>query len=352
MYYNKQSIERPAISVIVPVYNSQDYLELTVDSILSQSFTNFELLLIDDGSTDDSAKICDNLAEKDNRIRVIHKENGGMCAARNYALSISKGEYVTFCDNDDLYLNDLLKDNYIFAKEYNVDVVRFLRKLQRLENNKEISKSVTHNIGNHFLTRENIGGEYGILRSIGGGVWNGLYRRAFLEKNNILFDESMRSGMEDLDFNLNVYDNLESLYINSKVYYLWIQRNEHSTSRKFTMNYIESLFKCAQREKKFTTHYQISNSSWLKILTDTYVYNIINSFLLPTCPLTWTEKCEILNRFRTDIFFDEKISKLDLKLFKKKSKRVYVAFILFFNRKMDILYFLIKTQQKLHKQNS
>lgn len=347
MDYNKQSINEPDVSVIVPVYNSQDYLSITVESILAQSFKNFELLLIDDGSTDDSSSICDYLAEQDCRIRVVHRENKGMCAARNYALSIAKGKYVTFCDNDDIYLNDLLRDNYMLAEKYKVDVVRFLRKLQRLENNKEISKSVTYNVGNHFLTKYNISENYNILRSIGGGVWNGLYRKDFLLEYNILFDETMRSGMEDLDFNLKVYSSMDKLYINSKVYYLWIQRDEHSTSRKFTMNYLDSLFKCAHREKSLISNYKISSSLWLKILTETYVYNIINSFLIPNCPLTWNEKDNILNQFRTDILIDEEISKMDLKVFKRKFKKIYVAFILFFKRKMNILYFLIKMQQKI-----
>ncbi|MGF2159033.1 glycosyltransferase family 2 protein [Enterococcus avium] len=349
---SKQNINKPDVSVIVPVYNSQDYLRTTVESILAQSFTNFELLLIDDGSTDDSSVICDHLAEQDCRIRVVHRENKGMCAARNYALSIANGKYVTFCDNDDLYLNDLLKDNFILAEKYEADTVRFLRELQRLENNKEISKSVTTDVGNHLLTKKNIADNYDILRSIGGGVWNGLYRKDFLKKHNILFDESMRSGMEDLDFNLKVYASLEKLYINSKVYYLWIQRDEHSTSRKFTMNYLESLFICARRERRLINNYKISRSLWWKVLTETYIYNIINSFLIPNCPLSWSEKRSILNRFRSDILFDEEISKKDLKVFKKKSKKIYIAFVLFLKRKMNFLYFLIKMQQKLYKQNS
>ena len=89
------------ISIIVPVYNSEKYLDACIDSILSQSFRDFELILVDDGSKDSSAQICDEYASQDTRVRVIHKANGGVSAARNDGLDIAKGEYITFIDSDD-----------------------------------------------------------------------------------------------------------------------------------------------------------------------------------------------------------------------------------------------------------
>jgi glycosyltransferase involved in cell wall biosynthesis len=89
------------VSIIIPVYNTEQYLSRCIDSILGQSFTDFELLLIDDGSTDGSAKICDAYTEKDSRIRVLHKENGGVSSARNLGLNEAKGDWVSFVDSDD-----------------------------------------------------------------------------------------------------------------------------------------------------------------------------------------------------------------------------------------------------------
>lgn len=105
----------PKISVIVPVYNQEKFLKRCVDSILSQTFTDFELLLIDDGSTDDSAMMCDEYAKVDHRIKVFHKLNGGVSSARNLGLDNAKGIWVTFVDSDDYvsetYLGELEKNS-------------------------------------------------------------------------------------------------------------------------------------------------------------------------------------------------------------------------------------------------
>ena len=94
-------MNNPKISVIVPVYNAEKYLQRCIDSILNQTFPNFELLLIDDGSKDQSGEICDEYAKKDSRVKVFHKENGGVSSARNVGIDNAVGEYICFCDSDD-----------------------------------------------------------------------------------------------------------------------------------------------------------------------------------------------------------------------------------------------------------
>ena len=102
----------PEISIIVPVYNVEKYLKRCIDSILNQSFTDFELILVDDGSTDNSGEIIDEYAIKDERIKVIHKENGGLSSARNVGIEYSKGNYIAFVDSDD-YINKNMYKFYI-----------------------------------------------------------------------------------------------------------------------------------------------------------------------------------------------------------------------------------------------
>lgn len=110
----------PEISVIVPVYKAEQYLERCVKSILEQTYQNFELILVDDGSPDGSPILCDKWAEKDSRVHVIHKKNGGASSARNAGLKIAKGNWIAFADSDDWLNETALKTLYDLGKKYNV----------------------------------------------------------------------------------------------------------------------------------------------------------------------------------------------------------------------------------------
>lgn len=112
----------PQISIITPVYNVEQYIEKCIDSILAQTFTDFELILVDDGTKDDSGVICDRYAEQDNRIRVIHKQNGGLSSARNAGLDIARGEYIGFIDSDDWIDKDMFSILHKNAITTNADI--------------------------------------------------------------------------------------------------------------------------------------------------------------------------------------------------------------------------------------
>lgn len=114
---------QPLISVIVPCYNVEKYLNKCVDSILKQTYSNFELILVDDGSLDNTSDICDYYGQVDNRVRVLHKVNGGQSDARNSALDIMQGEYVTFVDSDDWIDEDYLGYLYTLMSKYESDIV-------------------------------------------------------------------------------------------------------------------------------------------------------------------------------------------------------------------------------------
>ena len=107
----------PVFSVIVPIYNGEQFIHRCVDSMLSQTFGDLELILIDDGSSDSCAEICDEYAAKDDRVIVIHAKNKGVSKARNEGLAIASGEYLAFCDGDDYYKNDLLEKTVSNIKE-------------------------------------------------------------------------------------------------------------------------------------------------------------------------------------------------------------------------------------------
>ena len=119
------STQSPKISIIVPVYKVEQYLPKCIDSILAQTFQNWELLLIDDGSPDNSGNICDEYAHKDSRIRVFHKKNGGVSSARNLGLDYAEGDYVMFVDSDDWISNDCLQVCLDEIKKDKLDALQF-----------------------------------------------------------------------------------------------------------------------------------------------------------------------------------------------------------------------------------
>lgn len=138
------------ISVVVPVYNVQEHIENCLNSLISQTYTNLQIILVDDGSTDESGKICDRYKELDNRVTVIHKPNGGLADARNTGLKQVKGDYIAFLDSDDYIYKTMYEDLYNLLKDYDADISEgdFLRidvskklesgKIIEEENSKEI----------------------------------------------------------------------------------------------------------------------------------------------------------------------------------------------------------------------
>ena len=180
------------ISIVVPVYNTEQYLPRCIDSILSQGFTDFELLLIDDGSTDGSGVICDAYADKDNRVRVFHKENGGVSSARNLGIDNARGEWLFFVDSDDALCSEGLQVLVDGISE-DVDVVmggyeRYDEKGHLLEALSECEECV-------FSKSESLMSlyhGYSLYYKYIGYTWLRLFRNSIISQNNIRFDTELR----------------------------------------------------------------------------------------------------------------------------------------------------------------
>ena len=123
----------PLISIIIPIYNGEKYLKVCLDSILAQTYTHFELILVDDGSTDTSSQICDAYAESDSRVITYHISNGGVSHARNYGINVAKGGWITFIDCDDWITPDYLKD---FASQNLEPSTLYIIQADKVENGK------------------------------------------------------------------------------------------------------------------------------------------------------------------------------------------------------------------------
>lgn len=222
----------PEISVIVPVYNVEKYLCSCIDSILAQTFTDFELLLIDDGSKDKSGKICDEYARKDRRVKVFHKENGGVSSARNLGIDESNGEYLFFVDSDDiisssyidLFVNCIRKNDSVCV------VCKYTNRLSLLKNQVD-SVKIKEMTSSEFLD------EIWISEGkLDGYLWNKIFKRKFLIDFNIRFDEKV-SIWEDMLFVVEYFINISTVvFVDAVLYYYRDTINsavkQHDTSKK------------------------------------------------------------------------------------------------------------------------
>ena len=169
-------MEKEVISVIVPVYNVESYLEECVESILNQSYRNLEIILVDDGSTDNSGKMCESFKAKDERIKVIHKENAGLAMARNSGLEIAKGDYIGFIDSDDCIKETFYEKLIHCLKANDADIAgcRFYRNVPNSEDFVYPEKSENYNFvtdSKGFMTR--LYNDMGVFCV----AWNKLYKR-------------------------------------------------------------------------------------------------------------------------------------------------------------------------------
>lgn len=223
----------PKISIICPVYQAKAYLDRCVKSILKQTFTHFELLLIDDGSSDGSALLCDEYARKDSRVWVFHKANGGVCSARNWGLDHAVGEYVIHVDPDDWVEPTMLAELYTKAKAEDADMVIcdfFLHK-QRKE---PIYSTQRPDALDHRSVL------YGLFNRLHGSCWNKLVRRACYEERNLRFPEHL-TIWEDLFFNASLcMKPIKVAYLNKAFYHYDAYSNPNSLVRSASGKTIDS----------------------------------------------------------------------------------------------------------------
>lgn len=235
-------------SVVVPVYNVEQYLKECVDSILSQTFKDFELILVNDGSKDSSPAICDEYAKKDGRVKVIHKENGGQSTARNKGIEAATGEFAVFIDSDDLFCDDHFFEDVKNAIDENTDIVVFRYCKYYGDRTDECGISLSEiNSDNKVEFLRDLVKRDAFFCS----CWSKCTRMSILKENNIIFDTSL--SCEDMDWYYNVVSKAENFKVIDKPYVYYRQRENSVTSsfkKKSITDYIFTIDKWSKEFNK------------------------------------------------------------------------------------------------------
>lgn len=249
------------ISVIIPVYNTSDFLDLCLESVIKQTYKNLEIILIDDGSTDGSERICDKWKNKDSRIIVKHLSNSGVSNARNIGLSIATGDYISMLDSDDYIEKDMYQKMVDVFENNNVDIVmcNFYLKYpssciaNKLNNSKKI---IDKNKFINFICGE---------KSYGGYLWNKLYKRNIIydEKHSVIFDSDVII-MEDLLFNCQLYPYISNVACLDDCFYYYRQR-ENSALNFHTLDKDKNSVLCLIKVINFLDLYNFKISSYYKL---------------------------------------------------------------------------------------
>jgi glycosyltransferase involved in cell wall biosynthesis len=236
------------VSIIVPIYNSELFIDKCVQSIINQSYNNIEIILVNDGSTDTSKEMCDNYASIDNRIKVIHKINGGLVSSRKTGLNLSTGEYILYVDGDDWIEEDLIKHYIEQVIKFNADVV-ISSHMENLEGRIEIlkntfppgfydKKKLISTIYPKMLYNGKFS-QFGIFSY----SWGKLYRRELLIKNQLVVTEGITIGEDALCFYPTLLD-AEALVILEQPYYHYRQRADSliKTLKAIEISKIETIY--------------------------------------------------------------------------------------------------------------
>ncbi|MEG0546056.1 MAG: glycosyltransferase family 2 protein [Oscillospiraceae bacterium] len=286
------------VSVIMPVYNVEDYVGRAIESIQKQTFSDWEFFVVDDGTPDKSGKICDKYAEKDNRLHVIHKENGGAPSARNVAIDLAKGKYMYFMDSDDWAEPTMLEDMVKIAEEndrqlvisgyyidtYYNDTEKFTQEQQykdKVYSSQEEFRQDAHNLFDQNLLYT---------------PWNKLFSGDYIRNNKLYFPQTF---WDDFPFNLSVLQDVERIAVTSKKYYHFIRQRAESETAKYRSDMYDKREEESQWMIDLYEHWGVSSDASKEFLERRYIERIVGCIENVTnknCTLSSSEKKEQIKK--------------------------------------------------------
>lgn len=303
-------MEDVLLSVIVPVYNVEKYLDKCVESVVRQTYSNIEIILVDDGSKDGCPQICDDWVKKDSRIKTIHKDNGGLSDARNAGLSIANGEYVAFVDSDDYIMSDMYEILMKKAIDGNFDIVKsgYIREYGSGQTVPLIDMPAREDIGKEAVNRlipMHIP-RFGMSLSYTCTSCTSVFRRKIVP----LFKSERNYVSEDLIFTIEVLSRAERFAYLPVANYYYLCR-EGSTTRSYNKNTFSLIKNTAAHIQEFLRTLGLDPK-----LASGYIYYKIHQFakgvILPS-DISYKEKVNIFREFFNDKLYQQYLDSCEKK---------------------------------------
>lgn len=280
------------ISIIIPIYNAEKNLYKCIGSIIKQSVKEIEIIFIDDGSSDKSLSICNEIADKDHRIKVFSQKNSGVSAARNKGISMAKGKYIMFCDSDDFVEENWCEElfNIIYENEKIFAICGYSIINKRKGQEHIIEKVLDKKCSIDSLSKKDFYRLY--KNNLINSPCNKIFETKIIQDNNIRFNENLSLG-EDLLFNLEYMKYIDEIKIVNKTTYNYIQTDNESLDNKYYENLFE-IYKCLYSELyKYMTEFKVDLNKEEKSFYRSYFYmliRVLNNTLNKKCKLSLFNK--------------------------------------------------------------
>lgn len=283
------------VSILIACYNVAKFIPLNIDYILKQTYSDIEIILVNDGSTDQSGELCDKIAASDPRVTIIHKENGGLASARNTGLDAAKGEYIYFCDIDDKIELDLIERMVNIANTNKSEIIIFGIDIYDIkagthDKNRFPDRIITDNNKLRSIFCEEI-----YFKKHGNGfVCNKFYNRNFIEKNKFRFGNE--SIQQDEPFNLELYKKAELVVLTSQSGYHYYINPNSSAGAKYIDKKFDAVNSVFESLRNFYYEWNVPENRFLNAVYKRYRNSILNvichNYFHKDCPLTIKQKKE------------------------------------------------------------
>lgn len=317
-------------SIIIPVYNAEKYIENAVYSILKQNFDDYEVILVDDGSSDQSCVIVDKLIASHSRVKGRHISNHGVSFARNVGVDMATGDYILFMDSDDRYEEGILSS---LSKKLNtypdIDVLCFGYIEDVIENGESIKQTLHHFPAMHLSGRDSI--KRNSLRLITdpmfGSVWSKMYKKSLLDEYEIRMSEQLFIG-EDYCFNLDVLSHCREWLTIEKPLYRYMIQNESSIIRRYNSQKFEQMYQMHLSRKEFIDRFSTAEIEEKNAqIRANYIRLCMSCFMdlsRRECKMSHLEKLKYIRRLKSMEY--ERYNKKYLKYFSNSYKIVYILY--------------------------